>query len=111
MTFRIDLDPCINCGMCRRVCPTECIHYFTTGRRTHVIDAAACIDCGLCAKVCPVDCIDRDPTYVHDPIELGEAKAHAKAWARKRYETEQRARAAAIAMTARIAAGKAGAAR
>lgn len=95
MAFRIDLGACINCGLCRRACPTECIHFFTTGRRTHVIDPAFCIDCGLCAGVCPMDCIERDPASVQHPATLAEAKQRAKAWARRRFEQERAAKAAA----------------
>lgn len=102
MAYTIDLAPCINCGLCRRACPTECIHYFTTGHRTHVIDPASCIDCGICARVCPVDCIAHDPTYVHDPAPLAEAKQHAKAWARRRYAREQAARQNAAALAQRL---------
>jgi len=102
VAFTIDLGPCINCGLCRRACPTECIHFFTTGRRTHVIDPAFCIDCGICAKVCPVDCIAHDPHYVHEPSVLAEAKQQAKAWARRRYERDRAARAAAEAAVRRL---------
>ena len=102
MAFVIDLGPCINCGLCRRACPTECIHFFATGHRTHVIEPSACIDCGLCAKVCPVDCISHDPTYEHDLDALAAAKQHAKGWARRRYEREQAARAAAVAAARRL---------
>jgi len=102
VAFVIELEPCINCGLCRRACPTECIHYFTTGRRTHVIDPAYCIDCGLCAQVCPVDCITTDPLYVHDAVVLAEAKQHAKAWARRRYAREQAAKEQALTITRRL---------
>lgn len=102
MAFVIDLGPCINCGLCRRACPTECIHFFATGHRTHVIEPWHCIDCGLCAKVCPVDCISHDPAYEHDADILAEAKQHAKAWARRRYERNQAAKAAAIAAAQRL---------
>jgi formate hydrogenlyase subunit 6/NADH:ubiquinone oxidoreductase subunit I len=104
MTYRIDLEPCINCGLCRRACPTDCIHFFTTHRRTHVIDPSGCIDCGLCAKVCPVNCIGHDPVYVHIPEELETAKAQARAWARKRHELQLRQREAAHAVARRLAA-------
>ena len=57
----IDLAACINCGWCRRVCPTETIKYFATGHRTHVVDPDGCIDCGICMPVCPVDCIAMVP--------------------------------------------------
>ena len=83
MTVRILLEPCINCGWCRRVCPTETIKYFTTGRRTHVVEPAGCIDCDLCLKVCPENCIVHDDVYVHDEAERTAAKAKARAWAAK----------------------------
>lgn len=102
MSYVIDLDPCINCGLCRRACPTETIHFFTTGRRTHVIDPTGCIDCDICARLCPVQCISHDPAYEPDPEQLAAAKGRAKAWARRRYEREQAARKAAAALTARL---------
>ena len=103
MAYRIDLERCINCGLCRRACPTDTIRYFATGRRTHVIDPAGCINCDLCAQACPVDCIALAPHYVHDPVELAAAKAKARAWARRRYQTEQAQRAAAQALVRRLA--------
>ncbi|MEX2237587.1 MAG: 4Fe-4S dicluster-binding protein [Dehalococcoidia bacterium] len=84
MAFKIELAPCINCGWCRRSCPTTCIEYFATGRRTHVITPRDCIDCGICANVCPVDCIHPDPTYSHEPIELEAAREKARGWAKNR---------------------------
>jgi formate hydrogenlyase subunit 6/NADH:ubiquinone oxidoreductase subunit I len=106
VAYVIDLAPCINCGLCRRACPTECIHYFTTGRRTHVIDPAYCIDCGLCAQVCPVECISHDPTYIHDADVLADAKAKAKTWARRRYEREQAAKQSVATTVQRLATTK-----
>lgn len=103
MTYRIDLGPCINCGLCRRACPTDCIHFFTTHQRTHVIDPSGCIDCGLCAQVCPVDCIDHDSLYLHDLHELEQAKAKARGWARKRHELQVRQGEAARALARRLA--------
>jgi formate hydrogenlyase subunit 6/NADH:ubiquinone oxidoreductase subunit I len=77
----IDLGACINCGWCRRVCPTEAIKYFSTGHRTHVVNADECIDCGICPPVCPVDCISEVPGYVVAPDRLEAAKVKAKAHA------------------------------
>ncbi|HEY8492214.1 MAG TPA: 4Fe-4S binding protein [Dehalococcoidia bacterium] len=107
MAYRIDLAPCINCGWCRKVCPTECIRYFTTGRRTHVIDPAMCIDCGICARVCPEDCIHPDPDYRHDPAVLAQAREKAKAWARRRYARNEAIRARAAETARRLAAARA----
>jgi ferredoxin len=79
----IDLADCINCGWCRRVCPTETIKYFSTGKRTHVVEKDGCIDCGICVNVCPVDCIHPDP-YVVPELKLEAAKDHARAYAAKK---------------------------
>jgi formate hydrogenlyase subunit 6/NADH:ubiquinone oxidoreductase subunit I len=77
----IDLARCINCGWCRRVCPTETIKYFSTGHRTHIVEPDGCIDCGICPPICPVDCIVPVAEYVVAPAKLEEAKAKAKAFA------------------------------
>ena len=104
MTYVIDLAPCINCGLCRRACPTDAIRYFTTGHRTHVIEPAGCISCDLCAQVCPMHCIHPDPDYVHDPDELATAKQKARGWARRRREQQLAQRAAADQLVRRLAA-------
>jgi ferredoxin len=95
VAYRIDLSVCINCSLCRRNCPTETISYFRTGQRTHIIHPAGCIDCDICAQLCPVDCIDKDPDYVHDPVELESAKEKARQWARRRRQQQVAAREAA----------------
>lgn len=77
----IDLAECINCGWCRRVCPTETIKYFATGRRTHVVEPDGCINCGICVPVCPVNCIDPVPEYDVPAAMLVDARAKAKAFA------------------------------
>ena len=77
----IDLAKCINCGWCRRVCPTETIKYFSTGHRTHIVDPDGCIDCGICTPVCPVDCIYPVESYTVAPAKLEQAKTKAKAFA------------------------------
>jgi ferredoxin len=77
----IDLAKCINCGWCRRVCPTQTIKYFSTGHRTHVVDADGCIDCGICPPVCPVDCIEPVSDYVVPAEKLAQAREKAKAFA------------------------------
>jgi formate hydrogenlyase subunit 6/NADH:ubiquinone oxidoreductase subunit I len=102
MALRIELGPCINCGLCRRACPTETIRFFTTGKRTHVIEPAGCIDCDLCVQVCPENCIVPDLEYVHEPAELEAAKAKARDWAARqntmRKAVRSRAMEAALAV-------------
>lgn len=102
MAVRILLEPCINCGLCRRACPTETIRFFTTGHRTHVVEPAGCIDCDICVPLCPEKCIVPDETYVHDPVELAAAKERAKAWAARQNATRKRIRERAAAAVAAV---------
>lgn len=52
-------EKCIGCGMCSKVCPTECITANgsiiseKTNKRRYVIDTAKCIKCGACMAACP----------------------------------------------------------
>ena len=102
MAVLIELEACINCGLCRRACPTETIHFFTTGKRTHVVEAAGCIDCDLCIPVCPENCIVRDEGYVHDPAELAAAKERAKVWARRQNDMKRALKERALAAIAAV---------
>ncbi len=106
MAVKILLEPCINCGLCRRACPTETIRFFTTHRRTHVVDPAGCIDCDVCIPVCPEKCIVRDEAYVHDPAELEVAKSRAREWARRRNALRQRVLQRATAAIAATSANR-----
>jgi formate hydrogenlyase subunit 6/NADH:ubiquinone oxidoreductase subunit I len=103
VAVKILLEPCINCGLCRRACPTETIRFFTTGHRTHVVEPAGCIDCDICIPICPESCIVRDEVYVHDPSELEVAKVHAREWAKRQNGVRQamKQRAAAAVASAR----------
>jgi ferredoxin len=99
VTYRIATEGCINCGWCRRACPTATIRFFATGQRLHLIEPEGCIDCAICARVCPVDVISHDPTYTHDSGALAAAKERARGWAgeQRRSRLRRRERAATIA--------------
>ncbi|MBA2376269.1 MAG: NADH-quinone oxidoreductase subunit I [Actinomycetota bacterium] len=65
----VDMDRCIACLQCMRVCPDHCISIEQTKRDADgsgkpkpyavgfVIDDSRCMYCSLCVEVCPVNCI------------------------------------------------------
>ncbi len=57
LTFTIDREKCIGCGMCARNCPADTIHktdYIAPGHRlaSYEIDTDKCIKCGACMANC-----------------------------------------------------------
>lgn len=106
----ISLAECINCGWCRRVCPTETIKYFTTGHRTHIVEPDGCIDCGICVPVCPVKCIRPVPEYTVAPEKLAAAKANARAFAANQRKMRLDREAVVERTLARLASRAAGSA-
>jgi len=77
-----NIDDCIGCGFCVKVCPVDCIYMdtvrtgpgedlgkTTTGnpKRLHVlrfdIDMAKCCYCNLCTIPCPTECLQMTPKY------------------------------------------------
>lgn len=103
----IELAGCINCGWCRRVCPTETIKYFSTGHRTHVVDPDGCIDCGICAPVCPVQVIHDVAEYVVAPERLAAAKEKARAFAARERQARLERDAVVERTLARLGGGRA----
>lgn len=55
---------CVGCGLCAAVCPSECIHIYTSEGpgNTKIVDryeieALRCLFCGLCVEACPYKAI------------------------------------------------------
>lgn len=45
---------CISCGICKAVCPKNCIELNNRkGLKVPIIDKDKCVNCGICYKVCP----------------------------------------------------------
>lgn len=50
----LDLEKCIGCGTCKRVCPNNAIDIVEfKGKKYPQIHLGKCCYCGLCAEYCP----------------------------------------------------------
>lgn len=50
----VQADLCCGCGICKAICPKECISWNkTNGLYVPNINEQQCVNCGLCASVCP----------------------------------------------------------
>lgn len=57
---KIDLDKCISCGMCSKVCPEGAITMVKNNKYKSLkpkVDYDFCKGCGICATECPVKAI------------------------------------------------------
>ncbi|MES2379139.1 MAG: 4Fe-4S dicluster domain-containing protein [Bacteroidota bacterium] len=84
----VEIDDCIVCDLCAKICPVDCITIesikSTTGSIGETsdgskkllyapkfdIDMAKCMYCGLCTIVCPTECIIMTNQYDKTVFEL-----------------------------------------
>jgi NADH-quinone oxidoreductase subunit I len=77
---------CTACGICSKVCPTQCIWINRaedpeTGKPVKTpadfsIDIDLCMNCGYCAEYCPFDAIKMDHDYELATYERMESNVH-----------------------------------
>jgi formate hydrogenlyase subunit 6/NADH:ubiquinone oxidoreductase subunit I len=88
-----EMDDCIVCDKCVKVCPVDCITIDAIKATEEVgkasdgspirlyagkfdIDMAKCCYCGLCTTVCPTECLTMTKTYDFSEFELGNMTYH-----------------------------------
>ena len=86
-----EIDDCIVCDKCARVCPVDCIEIESVQspvplgktsngmtKRLYAarfdIDMAKCCFCGLCTTVCPTECLTMTPQYDYSVFDWAEHK-------------------------------------
>lgn len=57
-----DMKKCVLCGMCRRVCPSDCIKV-DRQTKTWEYNPFECILCGVCVEKCPKHSLSLDKDY------------------------------------------------
>lgn len=86
--LRNEIDDCIVCDKCAKVCPVDCITIDAIKATEEVgkasdgspirlyaakfdIDMAKCCYCGLCTVVCPTECLTMEKKFDYSEFELG----------------------------------------
>ncbi|VVB77485.1 F(420)H(2) dehydrogenase subunit I [uncultured archaeon] len=66
--MRLDMDTCVSCSACARICPNKTIRMVETVRKAGTkvmpeIGIDRCLFCGMCEEVCPTKCLTLTKGY------------------------------------------------
>jgi NADH-quinone oxidoreductase subunit I len=66
--LRLDMDTCINCSACARICPNKTITMVGVStdrgeKQMPQVGLERCLFCGLCEEVCPTKCLTLTKGY------------------------------------------------
>ncbi len=66
--LRLDIDTCISCGACARICPNSTITMVDRDtdrgiKKYPEVNLERCFFCGLCEEVCPPKCLVLTKSY------------------------------------------------
>jgi len=82
----VDVDACVACGECEKVCPIKVPHEFEEGLyqrkaihrmfeqavpNAYAIDFEHCVGCGMCVRACPKDAINLKEEAVEEELHVG----------------------------------------
>lgn len=63
-------EKCVGCGLCAAMCPSQCIHIYTSEGDDHKkvvdryeIEVLRCVFCALCVEACPYGAVVLTPHY------------------------------------------------
>lgn len=57
LMLSIDIEKCIRCGKCVKICPSMILGQEKTGGEIRVLAPENCIRCGHCVAVCPTGAV------------------------------------------------------
>ncbi len=65
---KLDMETCISCGACARICPNSTIDMVDTEtdkgtKKMPQVNLERCLFCVLCEEVCPTDCLVLTKNY------------------------------------------------
>jgi NADH-quinone oxidoreductase subunit I len=72
-------EKCVGCGLCAAMCPSQCIHIYTSEGEDHKkvvdryeIDVLRCVFCALCVEACPYGAVVLTPHFEYSGYKRSE---------------------------------------